>query len=72
MRKLHVDKHVHNEEHYIRLGAAAKYPGDACTASSDCMSGTCTDNLCAGKAIDETCSSDSDCNTGLYCNLDSS
>ena len=47
--------------------SAVLYPGEYCTTNEECLSKTCTKNLCAGKAEAEACDSDADCNAGLGC-----
>lgn len=55
--------------------SALAYPGEKCSADTDCMSVTvagtatqkCTDNVCVGVAIDATCTADKDCVLGAYC-----
>lgn len=52
-------------------------PGESCTSDSECFSNSCTRSsleksgnqtyVCVGKQKDEECSSDVDCEVGLYC-----
>eukprot|EP00831_Metopus_contortus_P083940 TRINITY_DN9416_c0_g1_i3.p1 TRINITY_DN9416_c0_g1~~TRINITY_DN9416_c0_g1_i3.p1 ORF type:complete len:356 (+),score=39.23 TRINITY_DN9416_c0_g1_i3:180-1247(+) len=48
---------------------ATSYPGEYCEKKSECLSGECNNNKCAGKNADDDCKHDSDCNPGLYCSL---
>ncbi|OMJ69173.1 hypothetical protein SteCoe_33171 [Stentor coeruleus] len=47
--------------------AAVRYPGDYCTESTQCSSGTCTNKVCTGLSIGAKCTSLYSCNPGLYC-----
>jgi hypothetical protein len=44
------------------------YPGEFCIDDSDCVTGTCTSNVCVGQLAGSQCNSNSDCDVGLYCN----
>ena len=46
---------------------AKRYPSEKCTSSSDCYSNVCTKNRCVGAVFASPCSTDYDCNLGLYC-----
>eukprot|EP00826_Nyctotherus_ovalis_P066329 TRINITY_DN9795_c0_g1_i6.p1 TRINITY_DN9795_c0_g1~~TRINITY_DN9795_c0_g1_i6.p1 ORF type:complete len:244 (-),score=48.75 TRINITY_DN9795_c0_g1_i6:608-1339(-) len=43
------------------------YPGEYCTNSTECYSSTCENNKCKGHKENEKCTTDFDCNPGLYC-----
>lgn len=43
------------------------YPGQHCKTNSQCLSNLCK-NVCQGKKAEETCASNADCNSGLFCN----
>lgn len=49
------------------LPTSKLYPGEACKENIDCESGVCTNSKCVGKAIDEACTKDLECNPGSYC-----
>mmetsp|Transcript_15591 Transcript_15591/g.28348 ORF Transcript_15591/g.28348 Transcript_15591/m.28348 type:complete len:697 (+) Transcript_15591:1267-3357(+) len=44
------------------------YPGNKCTANSNCLSGNCTNTVCQGAVQNAACTQTSDCNSGLRCN----
>ena len=44
--------------------------GFYCLNGTQCSSGNCTNNTCIGKEEISSCSSDIECNVGLYCNSD--
>lgn len=48
--------------------SALRYGGDYCQASTDCVSGVCTNNVCLGGVLGANCTNPYDCNPGLYCN----
>jgi hypothetical protein len=43
------------------------YPGQACSGAESCFTGDCTDGKCPGAAVDEECTTDSQCLMGSYC-----
>ena len=43
------------------------WPGETCTEDTECHSKSCTNGICTGKTKDETCSTNLDCDVGLYC-----
>ena len=43
------------------------YPGDPCTVGDQCLSGTCTNEVCQGVPQGATCNSSEQCNVGLFC-----
>lgn len=42
-------------------------PGDYCTDGTQCLSGTCKENVCVGAGKEATCTSDENCTVGLHC-----
>lgn len=44
-----------------------KYPGEHCFQNSDCVTNTCTNNVCIGQSPGGACVGNSDCDVGLYC-----
>ncbi|OMJ93414.1 hypothetical protein SteCoe_3661 [Stentor coeruleus] len=49
------------------------YPGEKCSSSSNCITGSCVKNYCAGISVSLPCSlnisSNALCDSGLYCDL---
>lgn len=46
-----------------------RFPGEKCALTSDCTLGsTCTNSRCEAKILLSPCTTDLDCNVGLYCN----
>lgn len=45
------------------------YPGNSCTATSDCISGTCVSGICSGGVDGDTCENNKHylCKVGFYC-----
>lgn len=48
-----------------------RYPGDACSANSDCVFGNCTNKVCTGLTLGETCLDVYFCEAALFCNMTS-
>ena len=42
-------------------------PGEKCKNSASCYSGICLSGFCRGKPFNQTCSTDYDCDIGLFC-----
>lgn len=47
------------------------YPGERCREDSDCLSGSCYQNVCQGQPLGYPCVSNADCNVGTHCALGS-
>lgn len=45
-------------------------PGEVCSVSSDCYSKSCVKNVCVGVVAAGSCSSNKECEVGLYCYFD--
>ena len=64
---------VYNESAYCTAPASpavkrgSTLPGEKCKTSSECYSSTCKSGFCRGKKFNQTCSSDYDCDIGLFC-----
>ena len=50
-----------------RSTSLSNFPGTQCTSSSDCYSGYCFKGICKGSELSQACSSNYDCDPGLYC-----
>lgn len=46
-------------------------PGRACRDGYNCKSSNCKELVCIGRAKNENCVDDSDCDAGLYCRMQS-
>lgn len=44
-------------------------PGESCSNDTHCASLKCENKECVGTAVDGSCTSDINCNAGLYCNV---
>lgn len=44
------------------------WPGEPCSDKIPCLSGKCKGGYCEGQAMNATCTYNTDCNPGLYCN----
>lgn len=44
-----------------------KYPGEKCIQDTDCLYGTCTQNVCLGQSLYSNCQAYGECNPGLKC-----
>lgn len=63
---------------YYRLAGTLKqddsggvYPGDACASDSECISDDCQNGTCKGLDFGYYCTSDDQCDVGLFCNSSS-
>lgn len=50
---------------------ADKYPGENCKDNTDCVYGTCQNDICDSKTAGAACEDTLECNTGLYCDTTS-
>mmetsp|Transcript_16821 Transcript_16821/g.30069 ORF Transcript_16821/g.30069 Transcript_16821/m.30069 type:complete len:356 (+) Transcript_16821:20627-21694(+) len=44
------------------------YPGEKCVKNDDCVYGTCVNKICVGSGKGVGCQSNTECDSGLYCN----
>lgn len=50
------------------LSSTVAWPGEPCSNSIPCLSGSCKAGYCVGQPVNATCGANTDCNPGLYCN----
>lgn len=48
-------------------GSGKSPSGWLCCTDTNCASSNCSNNYCIGKAINDSCNSDEECEVGLYC-----
>ncbi|CAG9323147.1 unnamed protein product [Blepharisma stoltei] len=49
------------------VAALQNYPGEPCSAQTDCKFGICTSSKCTGQSKGDTCTLHEQCNPGLMC-----